>query len=50
MNLNEALNTHVVRHMMLEKLYLSEFVIIDGLNQHRDGLTFKEWCAKQRDE
>ena len=27
--------------------YLNEFVVIDGLNQHRDGLTFKQWKWEQ---
>jgi hypothetical protein len=26
--------------------YFDEFVIIDGLNQHKDGLSFVEWLKK----
>lgn len=25
--------------------YFSEFEVIDGINQHPDGLTFSEWMA-----
>jgi len=28
-----------------EKQYFAEFEVIDGLNQHPDGLTFLEWQA-----
>ena len=31
---------------LLYKEYLSEFKIIDGLNQHKDGLNFQEWVDK----
>ena len=27
----------------LEKLYFAEFQVIDGINQHKDGLTFEQW-------
>lgn len=26
--------------------YFAEWRIIDGHNQHKDGLSFREWCAK----
>lgn len=26
--------------------YESEFVVIDGLNQHKDGLSFYDWLHK----
>lgn len=28
-------------------LYFDEFKVIDGLNQHRDGLNFREWLKKR---
>lgn len=31
----------------LEKKYFSEFQVIDGLNQHRDGLTFEVWLKRR---
>ena len=32
-----------VEEQILFSEYLDEFEVIDGLNQHKDGLTFKEW-------
>lgn len=29
------------------EVYSSEFVIIDGLNQHPDGLTFDQWLVQR---
>lgn len=34
---------------LLEEKYTKEFTIIDGLNQHPEGLTFKEWAKKVYD-
>ena len=31
------------------KEYESEFKVIDGLNQHPEGLTFKEWIKTRHD-
>lgn len=31
---------------LLESKYFEEFKIIDGLNQHPDGLNFEEWKNK----
>lgn len=31
--------------LMLEQKYFSEFKVIDNLNQHPEGLNFKEWLA-----
>lgn len=36
-------------HKLYTKDYQNEFVIIDGLNQHPDGLTFKEWMKTTHD-
>ena len=30
--------------MLLSELYFAEFEIIDGHNQHPQGLTFGQWC------
>ncbi len=35
---------------LLSKFYEEEFVVIDGLNQHPDGLTLDEWIAKHHKE
>ena len=32
-----------VEEEILFSKYLDEWEVIDGLDQHRDGLTFKEW-------
>jgi hypothetical protein len=32
-----------------QKLYFDEFEVIDGLKQHKGGLTFKEWMLKNYD-
>jgi len=31
----------------LEKEYFLEFEVIDGVNIHRDGLTFKQWLKEK---
>jgi len=31
---------------ILRRDYYSEFEVIDGLNQHKDGLNFKQWRKK----
>ena len=36
---------YAVRELYFLK-YQAEFQIIDGLNQHPDGLNFQEWLAK----
>lgn len=35
---------------LLSKFYEGEFVVIDGLNQHPDGLTLDEWIDKHYKE
>lgn len=35
---------------LLYKNYQDEFRVIDGLNQHPDGLTFEQWIDKILDE
>ncbi len=35
---------------MLSKFYEEEFEVIDGLNQHPDGLTLEGWIAKHYKE
>jgi hypothetical protein len=32
----------------VESVYLSEFKVIDGLNQHPDGLNFDDWCQLKK--
>lgn len=31
---------------MMHKEYSSEFIIEDGLRQHKDGLDFRQWAIK----
>ena len=31
---------------LLQERYLSEFEVIDGINQHKDGLNFYDWLYK----
>ena len=31
---------------ILLDIYYGEFVVIDGLNQHEEGLSFEEWLKK----
>ena len=35
---------------LLEQFYLDEFNVIDGLNQHPEGLTFDQWMDKKYNE
>lgn len=41
-NINKAIE------FILYELYTKEFVVIDGYNQHEDGLTFEEWLEKYK--
>jgi len=36
--------------LLLQKAYLEEFEVIDGLNQHPDGLPFDEWLERHLGE
>ena len=29
-----------------EQMYYSEFTIVDGVRQHKDGLSFGQWCSR----
>jgi hypothetical protein len=35
-----------LENVLKEKFYYNEFVVIDGLNQHKDGLNFEQWLTK----
>ncbi len=39
----------VLLEWILYREYQSEFVVIDGLNQHRQGLNFEEWLDRHYD-
>ena len=32
---------------LLMKEWLSEFIVEEKLSQHKDGLSFDEWCEKK---
>ena len=37
---------NIMLERVLTKSYFNEFEVIDGLNQHPEGLTFDDWLNK----
>jgi hypothetical protein len=37
---------YILRDIRLTTQYLEEFIVIDGLSQHKDGMSFAEYCAE----
>lgn len=34
--------------LLLKSLYYSEFIVVDGVNQHQEGLSFEEWLKDMK--
>lgn len=43
-----SVNYQKALELLLQEMYFQEFEIIDGLNQHRDGLNYYEWLHKKQ--
>lgn len=43
----EVFYTQTALEFLLSERYLAEFEVIDGLNQHPEGLNFYDWLGKK---
>lgn len=44
----ELKSKNLTLDFILQKIYFSEYEVIDGINQHKDGRNFYEWLFDNR--